>query len=114
MATKPTFPRWATVDDTDPISGQQNVAEPPEERKDSGWVRHEVPPRQWLNWLARQTFRALEYFEDTRGQLASFTVAELPAASGNEGRIVYVSDQSVPAFSDGTDWRSIIDNGVIS
>ena len=117
MAEKPDFPRWATEDQVDPISGQLNVVEPPEERKDSGWDRHEVPPRQWWNWLHRKTFEWLQFLDETRGQLEIFTVSELPSASENEGRMVYVSDASggaVPAFSDGTDWRSVIDRGVIS
>lgn len=113
MATKPTFPRWATDDQVDVISGQSNVEEPPEDRKDAGWVRHEVPPRQWLNWVARQTYLALQYFEDSRGQLESYDSTLLPLAADNEGRMVYVSDLQVPAYSDGTDWRRVTDGSTI-
>lgn len=116
MAEKPDFPRWATEDQVNAVSGQLNVVEPPEERKDSGWDRFEIPPRQWLNWIARKTYEWLVYIDETRGQLEVFTVSELPSAAENEGRLVYVSDASggsVPAFSDGTDWRSVTDRGVI-
>lgn len=47
------LPEWASQDVTDPSSGQPNVSEPPEARKDSGWNRREIPPRQWFNWLHR-------------------------------------------------------------
>ena len=114
---KPEFPQWATEDQIDPISQQTNVIEPPIERKESGWTRHEVPPRQWLNWLARKTYEWLVYLDETRGQLEVVTVTTLPAASDNEGRMVYVSDETggaVPAFSDGTDWRRVTDRNVVS
>jgi len=117
MATKPDFPRWATEEQVDSISGQLNVVEPPPERKDSGWDRHEIPPRQWLNWIALKTYEWLVYIDDTRGQLEIFTVSALPSASDNEGRMVYVSDESggaVTAFSDGTDWRRTTDREVVS
>jgi len=113
MPTKPDFPRWASEDEIDPISGQNNVIEPPVERKSSGWTRHEVPPRQWWNWLHRKTFEWLQFLDETRGQLEIFTVAELPAASNNEGRLVYVSDISEPAYSDGADWRRVTDGSTV-
>lgn len=58
MATKPTvLPKWAEDDQIDPVSGESNVYEPPENRKLSGWNRREIPPRQWFNWLARYYYR---------------------------------------------------------
>ena len=52
MATKPTkYPRWATVPGTDPVSGQPNISEPSEGKKDSGFDYLERPPRQDFNWL---------------------------------------------------------------
>ena len=59
--TIPVLPKWAALDQVDPISGQQNVVEPPPEKKDSGWSYLEKPPRQWWNWLQRQTYLCLEY-----------------------------------------------------
>ena len=59
--TFPVLPEWASQDEVDPISGQNNVVEPPPEKKDSGWSYLEKPPRQWWNWLQRQTFVCLEF-----------------------------------------------------
>jgi len=65
MATRPDkLPEWATVDEIDPVSGQSNVVEPPPERKESGWTRREIPPRQWFNWLARYYKRWIEWARD--------------------------------------------------
>jgi len=56
MAQKPDkFPDWATEEEIDEVSGQANFVEPPDFRKESGWTRREIPPRQWFNWLARKT-----------------------------------------------------------
>lgn len=53
MADKPDkFPDWATEEQADPVSGQLNRVEPPEFRKETGWQRREIPPRQWFNWQA--------------------------------------------------------------
>ena len=49
--------------------------------------------------------------------LPSFTVAGLPSAAGNTGRMVYVSNEAggaVPAFSDGVSWRRVTDRAVVS
>ena len=67
MAERPEkFPEWAKEDQTDPVSGQVNRSEPPEARKDSGWNRQEIPPRQWLNWL---TWKANEWIEWLTGRV---------------------------------------------
>ncbi|WP_342362196.1 DUF2793 domain-containing protein [Terrarubrum flagellatum] len=51
-------------------------------------------------------------------RLRNSTVAALPSASGaGAGALIYVSDASggaVPAFSDGSSWRSVADRAVIS
>jgi hypothetical protein len=49
--------------------------------------------------------------------LKSYTVATLPTASSYTGGMIYVSDESggsIPAFSDGTDWRRVTDRAVVS
>lgn len=46
-----------------------------------------------------------------------YTVAGVPAATGNAGKTIFVSDESggaVLAFSDGTEWRRVTDRAVIS
>lgn len=69
MVDKPTkLPRWAENNVEDPISGQNNVLEPPEEKKDSGWARLEFPPRQWFNWLSRKTWEWLAWLKQQEEQ----------------------------------------------
>ena len=65
MAQKPDkFPDWATEEEIDEVSGQANFVEPPDFRKESGWTRREIPPRQWFNWLARKTGLWFRWVED--------------------------------------------------
>jgi len=65
MIPKPTIlPEWATDPQIDPISGQENVVEPPLEKKMSGWTFQEKPNRQWWNWLHRQTYLWIAYFNE--------------------------------------------------
>lgn len=65
MADKPDkFPDWATEEQADPVSGQLNRVEPPEFRKETGWQRREIPPRQWFNWQAWLTGRWIRWIED--------------------------------------------------
>ncbi len=53
-----------------------------------------------------------EKFNDT-----NFTVATLPDPIKNEGRQIYVSDETggaTLAFSDGTNWRRVQDRAIVS
>ena len=69
MVSKPTIlPEWAENDVVDPISGQNNVLEPPPEKKLEGWARLEYPPRNWFNWLARYTWRWLNWLNQQEEQ----------------------------------------------
>ena len=69
MVSKPTIlPEWAENDVVDPISGQNNVLEPPPEKKLEGWSRLEYPPRNWFNWLARYTWRWLNWLNQQEEQ----------------------------------------------
>lgn len=69
MATKPTeIPEWASADVVDPISGQNNVLEPPPEKKMEGWARLEFPPRNWFNWLGRLTYQWIDWFKQQEEQ----------------------------------------------
>lgn len=45
------FPRWADVDP------DENVVEPPENKKDVGWVENEKPPARFFNWLFYNIYR---------------------------------------------------------
>lgn len=65
MTPKPDFlPAWATEDQLDPITGQYNVVMPPSEKELSGWTFEEKPNRQWWNWLQRQTYLWIKYFNE--------------------------------------------------
>lgn len=119
MAEKPDkFPDWALEEETDSVSGQVNRVEPPTDRKNSGWTRREIPPRQWWNWLWWKTGDWLRWLDERENRPSEYTVAQLPSASDEgAGKMVYVSNESggaVIAFSDGTDWRRVTDREVVS
>lgn len=70
MATKPDKkPEWARVAEVDPVSGQNNYVEPSESKKDSGYTRAEIPPRQWINWLLKKCGEWIGYFEEVTDEL---------------------------------------------
>jgi len=119
MADRPEkFPDWALDNVVDPVSFQNNVVEPPDARKLSGWTRFEVPPRQWFNWLFRITTLWIRYLDSRVSKADAFTVATLPSASARgAGAMIYVSNETggaVLAFSDGTDWRRTTDRNIVS
>lgn len=65
MLEKPdTLPRWATTNQIDPVNGDNNVVEPPEQRKDVGWQHNEAAIRNYFNWLGRHTYNYLKYLDD--------------------------------------------------
>lgn len=68
MALNGVIPRWAMDNVVDPISGQPNVVTPPPEKQDNGWAFGEFPPRQWFNWLGRNTAERLESLSDLAEQ----------------------------------------------
>lgn len=70
----PDLPKWAFLDQQSGVSGQYNVVDPPNERKDSGWLLGEKPNRQWLNWLARQTYLCLL---DLQGMFGNSQVSQV-------------------------------------
>lgn len=109
------LPEWAVDETIDPISGQLNVVEPPQQRKDSGWQRREIPPRQWQNWLLRTIYRWVEYLDYRSSRVDSYTVSQLPASpsTANGTPIAFVYDIPALAYFDGADWRRADTNGVI-
>ena len=69
MAIKPTdLPEWASANQVDPISGINNVIEPPAEKKTNGWDRLEYPPRNWFNWLFRLSYNWLDWLKQQEEQ----------------------------------------------
>lgn len=116
---KPTeFPDWATEEEVDGVSGQLNRVEPPSSSKESGWIRREIPPRQWFNWLLWKTSLWIRFFEERENKPESFEAATLPSASeAGAGKMIYVSNEAggpVLAFSDGSNWRRVTDRAVVS
>lgn len=55
------LPAWATSDQIDPVSNQNNVLVPPPEMQLYGWQRLQFPPRNWFNWLARYTYLWIQW-----------------------------------------------------
>lgn len=54
------------IDVVDPTSGQNNAQEPPESKKDSGWVFSEFPTRNQMNWLFRNASKWINYLDTQR------------------------------------------------
>jgi hypothetical protein len=69
MVNKPTFyPNWATEDQVDPVSLQNNVLTPPSEKQLEGFARLEFPPRNWFNWLFRTINDWIIWFDQILSQ----------------------------------------------
>ena len=67
--TKPdTLPLWATDHQVDPVSLQNNVLTPPPEKQQYGLARLEFPPRNWFNWLGRNTYKCLAWLFQQEAQ----------------------------------------------
>lgn len=103
MVSKPSdFPTWATMNRTDPISGQNNVTTPPLEKQQYGWNFDEQPPRNWFNWLGRFTNNWLVWLDQQESQSRvtdnSGTQPAFDVVTGGMA-IVYVIDTTTPANS---------------
>ena len=114
------FPEWAKDLVQDPINKEFNRYEPPTAKKDVGWARGEVPPRQWLNYQAWLVNDWIEYLYDrlhkpTIYRPINATTSEvekvLPDPADSEGWIVYIDPQTGQdgylAISNGTRWRKV-------
>ena len=68
LFTRPTvLPVWATDDQVDPVSQSNNVLTPPPQLQQYGWPRGAFPPRNFFNWLGRQTYLCLAYLMQQAG-----------------------------------------------
>lgn len=94
------FPVWASSDQVDPISGQNNVLTPPPEKQMYGWARLEFPPRNWINWLARYTNNWIQYLAQQESQAVVTdglgSVAIVDVVNGGMS-IIYVVDTGATA-----------------
>lgn len=101
MVAKPsTFPVWADLNRTDPISGQNNVTTPPLEKQNYGWNFNEQPPRNWFNWLGRFTNQWLKWLDQQESQSRVVdNTGTSPAFDIIVGgmALVYVIDTTTPA-----------------
>ena len=65
---RPTIlPQWATTAVQNDQSGQYNTAQPPPEVMQIGWTLGVKPNRQYWNWLHRQTYYWLQWFDEMFG-----------------------------------------------
>lgn len=65
MAIQPdVLPRFASEDAANGPLGGNNVIEPSEAKKDSGWNYSERPAREWMNWFQRKTYEWLLWIKD--------------------------------------------------
>lgn len=64
--------RWASVNEVDPISGENNKVAPPSQVKSSGLKRYQAEPRQWNNYLKSETYEAIKSLQD---QITNLTQA---------------------------------------
>ena len=107
------FPDWATEEQIDPVSGQNNVVEPPDIRKQSGWTRREIPPRQWFNWLAKKTAEWLRWFEPRADKVDAATPGSTPNTlilrDGN-GRASIVTPQATAEIANKGYVDAVADN----
>jgi hypothetical protein len=70
MATKPTeSPVFALLDQTDPISGQNNASEPTVAQKNYGFPRKARPSRQKINYVLRALYKWVKYAENSIDEL---------------------------------------------
>jgi len=109
------FPRWASKRVKDELSRQFNIYEPPEIKKDIGWVAGECPPSQWMNWLSNIIHDWITYFDHYLNRPKEYKILELPNASDHKGVLVFVSDieGGVLGFSNGQTWKKIRTEGDI-
>jgi len=112
--TRPTkLPRYTFLDDgngtdndvVNPTSGQNNVVEPSEAKKDLGWDFKEFPPRNWMNWLHRLTGQWLGFLNQqeqdhetriTLGEVFDTAYAAAVAENANTSNL-YFSLQAMSA-----------------
>lgn len=76
------LPEWALLDVLDPLSGQYNVVEPPQEVKNEGWRIGEKPNRQWWNWYNRTVYDWIVYFNSIFSAGAATSQSLIPVWDG--------------------------------
>ncbi len=111
------FPDWAITNVIDPIEGSPNVLEPPDEDKQVGWRPRQVCPNNAMNWIHRLTNDWLKYLDQQVPSEPIDSNSKPLASLVGAGKIIYLHDLGeggTMAFSDGTNWRKISDNSIIT
>lgn len=112
------FPEWALIPTTDPIYGTLNVVEPPNTMKQVGWSPAEQAPNNWMNWLHYYCNWWIQYLDENLNKPIAYLNAAKPSAgTSGAGMLIYISDLSAGgtiAFSDGTNWRRVSNNNIIT
>lgn len=117
MADKPdTLPKWAEDNIVDPISGVNNVTEPPEEFQLNGWPSKFFPVRQWVNWLGRYTYRWLAWLKQQEEQAVVTNGDGEGLFSINDALISYyaVDKQDPTHFIMAVGYKGAGDNAVLN
>lgn len=93
------LPRWATSDLVSPVTGVNNVVEPPESKKNSGWNTYEPPARGWFNWLHRKTYEWLFYLDRVISEREKVTDGDGVKLFDRENVLIslYAVDKTTPA-----------------
>lgn len=104
MVSKPDqMPKWADLDQVDPVSQSNNVLTPPPVFQSFGWERLQFPPRNWFNWLGRYTYRWIAWLNQQEAQAVAVSAADSVASSPifevvNGGMaLIFVVDTNNPA-----------------
>mgnify|MGYP001378386245 CR=1 FL=1 len=96
MAFKRPLPEW-----------NNPGVEPPQSKKDMGWLGREKPPAQWHNWFQHLTYEALK---ELQASAAHATFGETAPASPDENDL-WVDTSGYPVFAlkawDGTQWITV-------
>lgn len=93
MAFKRPLPEW-----------NNPGVEPPQSKKDMGWLGREKPPAQWHNWFQHLTYEALKELQENA---AHVTFGETAPASPDENDL-WIDTSGFPVLAlkawDGTQW----------
>ena len=57
------LPEWASQPYIDPVVGGSNIVEPAQAQKDTGWLRKQYPPANYMNWLQNLHYQWLLYLD---------------------------------------------------
>ena len=96
MAFKRPLPEW-----------NNPGVEPPQSKKDMGWLGREKPPAQWHNWFQHLVFKALEELQ----QNAAHVTFGVTAPISPDVNDLWVDTSEFPVFVlkawDGTQWITV-------